>query len=84
LFDSVGGVQAGATRAWQSITEPQQRLAAFHADRQQPASARAEAEGVLRIYEQRMGFLYRLLDLREPEIVPLGVLMLIPEVKHGA
>ena len=61
-----------------------QRLAAFHSDREQPAARRAEAEGVLRIQEQRMVHLKRLLDLREPEIVPLGVLMLIPEVKHGA
>jgi hypothetical protein len=84
LFDPIESRQAPATPAWQSVTDPQHRLAAFHADRQQPASARAEAEGVLRIYEQRTSYLNRLLDLRGPEIIPLGVLMLIPEVKHGA
>jgi superfamily II DNA or RNA helicase len=84
LFDLVGTAAAPATPAWQTITDPQHRLAAFHADRQQPASARAEAEGILRIYEQRMGYLNRLLKLGDPEIIPLGVLMLIPEVKHGA
>jgi hypothetical protein len=84
LFDAVEGTPVATTPAWQTITDPQQRLAAFHSDREQPVGARVEAEGVLRIYEQRVGFLNRLLDLREPEIVPLGVLMLIPEVKHGA
>lgn len=84
LFDPGGTMQTPATPAWQTVAEPQHRLAAFHADRQQPASARAEAEGILRIYEQRMAHLNRLLDLRAPEIIPLGVLMLIPEVKHGA
>jgi hypothetical protein len=47
-------------------------------------AARVEAEGVLRIFEQRVGFLNKLLDLREPEVVPLGVLMLLPEATHGA
>jgi hypothetical protein len=84
LFDPGGTVPATASPPWQAVTVPQHRLAAFHADRQQPASARTEAEGILRIYEQRMGYLNRLLDLRDPEIIPLGVLMLIPEVKHGA
>jgi superfamily II DNA or RNA helicase len=84
LFDPVGTIQAPASPAWQTITDPQHRLAAFHADRQQPAAARAEAEGVLRIYDQRTAYLNRLLNLRDPEIIPLGVLMLIPEVKHGA
>jgi hypothetical protein len=83
LFDRVE-TPAPLTSAWQTITDPQHRLATFHADREQPASARVEAEGVLRIYQQRIGHLNRLLDLRDPEIIPLGVLMLIPEVKHGA
>ena len=69
---------------WQSIIDPEQRLAAFHSDRKQSASARAEAEGVLRLYEQRTEYLNRMLALRDPEIIPLGVLMLIPEVNHVA
>jgi hypothetical protein len=84
LFDPVGTMHALATSSWQTVTDPRDRLAAFHVDRQQPAAARAEAEGILRIYEQRTDYLNRLLDLRDPEIIPLGVLMLIPEVKHGA
>jgi len=39
---------------------------------------------VLRIYEKRKKLLDALLDMGKPEIVPLGVLMLIPEVNHAA
>jgi hypothetical protein len=60
------------------------RLAAFQADRTQPPAARVDAEGVLRIYQQRLTHLDNLADLRPPEIVLLGVLMLIPEGHHGA
>ncbi len=84
LFDSAEAAPAATTPAWQTIADPQARLAALHCDREQPVAARVEAEGVLRIYQQRVGTLNRLLDLREPEVVPLGVLMLIPEEKHGA
>lgn len=84
LFDEGESPQAQLTSVWQTVTDPQERLATFHADRQQPTSTRVEADGVLRIYEQRMNYLNRLLDLRNPEIIPLGILMLIPEVKHGA
>jgi hypothetical protein len=84
LFDSDEAPAGAPAPAWQTTADPQQRLAAFHSDREQPTAARAEAEGVLRIYGQRMGHLKRLLDFGEPEIVPLGVLMLVPEVKHGA
>ena len=84
LFDSTVVTPVATIPAWHTIADPQQRLAAFHSDREQPAAKRAEAENVLRIHEQRMGHLKRLLDIREPEIVPLGVLMLVPEVKHGA
>jgi superfamily II DNA or RNA helicase len=83
LFEPGESMPAAPTPAWQSISDAPQRLAAFHADRQQPASARAEAEGVLRIHHQRSDYLNRLLTLGEPEIIPLGVLMLVPEVKHG-
>ena len=84
LFDSSEAAPAATTSAWRTIADPQERLAALHSDREQPAAARVEADGVLRIYGQRMSALNRLLDLREPEVVPLGVLMLIPEAKHGA
>lgn len=60
------------------------KLAAFGSDSSQPPAKRSEADGVLRIYEKRKRLLEALLDLGNPEIVPLGVLMLIPEVNHAA
>ena len=45
---------------------------------------RSEAEGVLRIFKQRSAALDRLLDFTPPEMIPLGLLMLIPEVGNGA
>ncbi|MEW6137142.1 MAG: helicase-related protein [Thermodesulfobacteriota bacterium] len=78
---SVRDERAAATpqASWQTITDPAERLAAFHADRTQPASARVEAEGVLRIYRKHKDFLTALSEMLEPEIIPLGILMLIPE-----
>lgn len=71
--------------AWQSITDPLDRLAAFQGDRNQSPAARVEADGVLRIFRQRQSTLESLLDLRPPEVVPLGLLMLVPmEVSRGA
>ncbi len=45
---------------------------------------RGEAETVLRLYRQRTADLHARLSLGEPEVVPLGLLMLVPEGKHGA
>lgn len=65
--------------SWRSITNPTERLAAFSADGTQPSRLRSEADGVLRIFRQRMADLDRRLDLQRPEIQPLGVLMVVPE-----
>lgn len=84
LFED-NATPAPSVAEWESIAEPGERLAVFGNDRRQSSVARAEAEGVLRIVEQREKVLQSLLDLREPEIVPLGILMLIPaEVRLGA
>ncbi len=84
LFDS--DVSTPAPRApWQGETDPQKRLAAFHQDASQHPARRSEAEGVLRIYEQRMSQLQARLKLHAPEIVPLGMLMIVPkEDSRGA
>ena len=86
LFDEpTGGDGEETPRArWQSIEDPAERLAAFASDSYQPPSKRSEADGVLRIYRQRTGILDNLSALGEPEVIPLGVLMLMPEVDHGA
>ena len=69
--------------AWWSITDPEKRLAAFGSDGGQSPAKRSEADGVLRIHEKRKKILDALLDLGQPQIVPLGVLMLMPEAFHG-
>ena len=69
---------------WADLKDPAERLAAFHADRAQRPAARSEAEGVLRIFKQRNAALDGLLDFKPPEVIPLGLLMLIPEAGNGA
>jgi hypothetical protein len=69
-----------ALAPWRSLADPAERIAAFHGDATQPARLRSEADGVLRIYRQRLADLDARLNLREPEVVPLGVLMILPEV----
>ena len=81
LFDDHAG---GSPPAWRSVSDPEKRLAAFGADNSLPLAKRSEADGVLRIHAKRQKILDALLDLGQPQIVPLGVLMLIPEVNHGA
>jgi hypothetical protein len=63
---------------WQTLTDSVARLAAFHGDASQPARLRSEADGVLRIYRQRIADLEARLTLRAPEVMLLGVLMIVP------
>lgn len=80
LFESMDRQVANVPDgSWQSISDSAERLAAFHADRFQSAAARAEAEGVRRICRKRLQLLKRLSEMSEPEVIPLGVLMLVPE-----
>jgi superfamily II DNA or RNA helicase len=62
-------------------TEPRtpfERLQQFFSRQQSGSKARAEAESVLRFYERRRGQLQERGELRDPEVVPLGMLMLVP------
>jgi ERCC4-related helicase len=81
LFDEDGDTSGNGPppSAWMSITDPAERLAAFASDSHQPPSKRSEADGVLRISKQRTGILDSLSALGEPEIIQLGVLMLLPD-----
>ena len=54
-------------------------LAKFYADSSQVHAARSEADGVIRLYRQRAGDLATRMTLHEPEIVPVGLLMIVPE-----
>jgi hypothetical protein len=65
-------------------TEPRtpfERLQQFFSRQQSGSKARAEAESVLRFYERRRGQLQERGELRAPEVVPLGMLMLVPRGK---
>lgn len=64
--------------AWADVTDPAERLARFYADAKQPHAARSEADGVLRLYRQRVSDLDARLRLTEPQVVPLGLLMIVP------
>jgi len=70
--------------SWAAIANPVERLSAFANDGTQPPSKRTEADGVLRIFRKRMEEIEAQMNLKEPEIVPLGILMLLPEDQHGA
>ncbi|HEY9631560.1 MAG TPA: helicase-related protein [Coleofasciculaceae cyanobacterium] len=82
LFDSTVSSDSATLSSfgWMAMTDPVERLAAFATDGNQPSRARSEADGVLRIYRQRSKGLAEQLSLGAPEILPLGILMLIPEV----
>ena len=58
-------------------------MAAFGSDGGQSPAKRSEADGVLRIHEKRKKILDALLDIGPPQIVPLGVLMLVPEFRNS-
>lgn len=69
---------------WSQLKDPESRLAGYAIDGTQPSRKRQEAEGVLRIYNQRLNDLKARLDFTKPEVVPLGILMIIPKEQHGA
>jgi hypothetical protein len=69
----------GPASPWEGVADSAERLAVFARDRSQPPSKRSEAEGVLRLYRQRLIELDAGGHMQPPEVMPLGVLMLVPE-----
>jgi superfamily II DNA or RNA helicase len=65
-------------------TTPAERLSALRNDPKQPVRLRSQVEWVLKLYEDRRQRLQRHADFRQPEVIPLGMLMVVPEVEHGA
>ncbi|MBO3462402.1 DEAD/DEAH box helicase family protein [Aetokthonos hydrillicola Thurmond2011] len=79
LFDTLASTQQSLPESnWRSLSDPKQRLAGFATDTAQSVRSRSEADGVLRIYGQRVKMLESKLALQTPEVLPLGVLMLLP------
>lgn len=70
--------------SWMPVADPAERLAKFYADSSQAHAARSEADGVLRLYRQRAGDLANRMTVHEPEIVPVGLLMIVPEGADAA
>lgn len=84
LLESANDSQVAPIRSWTHIADPAARLAAFYHDGIQHPARRSEADGVLRLYEKRRQTLDARMALTAPEVVPLGLLMIVPEVGHGA
>jgi ERCC4-related helicase len=63
---------------WADLTDPVDRLAAFATDAANTPRARQEADGVVGLYRRRAELLERRARLRDPELVPIGLLMLVP------
>lgn len=83
LFHESAAVPQAAP-VWRTLMDPMERLAGFETDRAQPTKLRNEARGVLELYERRRKDLVSRLALVAPMVVPLGILMLIPEVVDAA
>ncbi|MCD4652999.1 SWF/SNF helicase family protein, partial [bacterium] len=64
---------------WMKLKNPDEKLAGFYSDQSIPVAKRSEADGVLRLYKQRMDYLENRMALNEPDTIPLGILMLVPE-----
>ena len=72
------------TSSWVTLADATERLAGFATDASQPSARRSEADGVLRIYRQRLRDIEVRLAFGAPEMMSLGVLMLVPENRYGA
>jgi hypothetical protein len=81
LFEAVAPGTASPARGacWRRLDDAAAKLAAFASDGSQPPGSRSAADGVLRIYRQRLEGLEARLAMRAPEVVPLGILMLVPK-----
>lgn len=70
---------------------PDERLAAIHADTSQSPRLRNKADALLKLYRQRHDRLKLRGQFTSPEVIPLGMFMVVPKgnsagkgVKHGA
>ncbi|UCC30171.1 MAG: DEAD/DEAH box helicase, partial [Phycisphaerales bacterium] len=71
LFDEADDALGRRVPDWDTLEDPVERLAAFASDSTQHPAKRSEADGVLRIHEQRIKELEARLALSDPEVVPL-------------
>ena len=74
-----GDRAVGSRASWTVLNDPRERLAGFAADRTQPSVLRSTAEGVLRLFGQRMEAIDARAALATPELLSIGLLMIVPE-----
>ncbi|MBI4864721.1 MAG: DEAD/DEAH box helicase family protein [Candidatus Riflebacteria bacterium] len=75
LYDSLSPQEA---LGWQLLTDPWARLSAFATDAKTTPTRRSEAKVLLELFQRRRDDLDRRGRLGEPQVTPLGRLMLIP------
>jgi superfamily II DNA or RNA helicase len=83
LFEK-GESKVATQAAWMAVADPAERLAKFHNDSSQRHASRSEADGVLRLYNKRADDLRNRMRLSEPEIIQVGLLMIVPEGANAA
>jgi len=64
--------------SWRTASDPVERLAGFSQDPAVPHRLRQEAAGCLELHRRRLEALIRRLALSKAEVLPLGLLMLVP------
>ena len=79
LFDAPTPATQKTRPIWLEAVDPATCLAALATDRSLSARVRNEAESVLRIFRQRMDILDASAEVAPPEVIKLGLLMLVPE-----
>lgn len=70
--------EAPAGPGWAALSDPASRLASFAVDPGAPPKSRREADGVLRLFEERRALLDRRARLEPLALEPLGMLLLVP------
>jgi hypothetical protein len=71
-----------ATAAWARLESSLERLAGFANDNSQPVASRHEAQTVITLFRKRLDDLDAREAVREPEVVPLGMLMIVPQTRR--
>jgi hypothetical protein len=84
LFTASASAGQPAAREWMSSRDPQSRLEGFSKDPSEPPSKRSLAEVALRVHRVRVKELNGRLEFQSPEVIKLGLLMIIPRGPHGA
>lgn len=72
-------MEAGTSAPWRRALPATERLAAFATDATVGAKERREADGVLRLYQDRQAALGTRMHFSQPALSTLGVLMLLPK-----